>query len=290
MRIFGRALGLFAILFLAITTTSRDIDESALAPARDRVVQLVFLDVGQADATIIRSPEGKTLVIDGGRVDLPDRVRALGIDTVDLVVATHAHSDHIEGIDDLLAEVPVRFYLDNGLPHTTGDYRRVMDALEQSEVTYLRPEARTLELGSVTLRVFPPPGGDDQNDNSVGILVEYGDFTALFTGDSETGQLDYLVGRGVPDVTLLKAAHHGSENGVTAAWLAATKPNVVVISAGRDNRYGHPHASALDAYMSATDEIYRTDRDGDVIVRGFVDGTFDVLTRRDVRDARRDDQ
>jgi competence protein ComEC len=88
---------------------------------------------------------------------------------------------------------------------------------------------------------------------------------------------------GVPDVTVLKAAHHGSRNGVSPAWLAATKPEVVVISCGLNNQYGHPHPWALRYYGAVASEIYRTDWDGEVRVRGHHDGSYEVSTysRRD---------
>ena len=85
---------------------------------------------------------------------------------------------------------------------------------------------------------------------------------------------------GVPDVTLLKAAHHGSRNAVSPAWLSATKPEVVVISVGAGNSYGHPEQSAMRYYEAASDEIYRTDLDGDVTVMGHSDGNYEVLTSR----------
>ena len=132
------------------------------------------------------------------------------------------------------------------------------------------------------LEFLEPPRITDAepNNQSIGILLEYGEFRALLTGDSEIEELNYFLGNGVPDVTLLKAARHGSRDAVSPAWLAATKPEVVVISVGAGNPYGHPDTWALHYYDIASNEMYGTDLDGDVTVLGHRDGSYEVVTRR----------
>ena len=126
--------------------------------------------------------------------------------------------------------------------------------------------------------MLPPSRLDPgQNNNSVGILVEYGKFRALYTGDSETEELaHWLAQKRVPSVQLIKAAHHGSENGVTRALVLAARPAVVVVSAGRANSYGHPDPRVLQAWTVAGAHIYRTDLDGTVQVNALMDGSFKV--------------
>jgi len=118
-----------------------------------------------------------------------------------------------------MREMPVRYYMDNGVPHNISPYVNIMMLLQNSDIVYLNPSARTLNLGSVTLRILPPPpwAGDDQNNASIGIVLEYGEFKALLSGDSEIPELNYFLELGVPDVTLLKAPHHGSRSGVSPA-------------------------------------------------------------------------
>lgn len=254
----------------------------ALAPQQqssNEYVEIHFLDVGQGDAAVIRSPEGKVALVDAGRGgSVLAALAALGIESIDIVIASHAHADHIGGLQRVITSVPVRYYMDNGEPHTTATYMNLMRTLEASEITYLEATERTIELGSVKLRVLPPPGWSDHNNNSVGLVVEYGEFKALFTGDSEAGELQYFLSRGVPDVTVLKAPHHGSRNGVTPAWLDTTRPEVVVISCGLNNQYGHPHEWALRYYEAVHAEVFRTDLDGNVTVRAVAKGSFDVVT------------
>jgi len=93
-------------------------------------------------------------------------------------------------------------------------------------------------------------------------------------------EINYFLGLGIPDVTILKAAHQGSRDGVTPARLSTTRPEVVVISCGLENAFGHPHPRALRCYGAVVSEIYRIDWDGDVVVRGFTDGTYEVKTAR----------
>jgi beta-lactamase superfamily II metal-dependent hydrolase len=255
---------------------------ACLAPggsnAQVPAVEITFLDVGQGDAVLVRAPEGRTALIDAGMEAPLDALRAAAVDRIDLLVATHPHADHIGGMRDVLSAVPVRFYMDNGQAHTTATYRNLLETLERrTDVGYLTAEPRTVSLGSVQLDVLPlPPLDVSHNNRSIGIVLRFGAFLAFFSGDSEIEELDWFVERGiVPDVTLLKAAHHGSADAVTEAFLARARPEVVVISVG-DNDYGHPHRRALAAYGTHADEIYRTDLDGSVTVRAYEDGRFEV--------------
>lgn len=269
-----RSILLAAILVLCGTYCSS---------AQTGSVELIFLDVGQGDAIVVRSPEGKVALIDSGNdPGIVYLLRHHGIDSIDIVIASHPHADHIGGMPAVLASFPVRFYMDNGVPHTTATYRNVLWAVRNSDVTYLEATPRTIELGSIDIHVLPPmPGGDNLNNQSIGLLVEYGEFKALLTGDSEIAELNHFMSLDVSDVTLLKAAHHGSRDAVSPAWLSRTKPEVVVISVGGGNPYGHPHEWAMRYYRAASDATYRTDLHGEVTIQGNVDGTFVVSTSRD---------
>jgi competence protein ComEC len=255
---------------------------SLLIPPDSASVRLVFLDVGQGDATLIVAPEGKRVLVDGGRspTEVAATLRAAGVDTLDLVVATHADADHIGGLAAVLRTVHVRAFLDNGHPHTTETYRHLMETVETSGAQYLEATARTITLGSVTLRVLPPtPNAEDQNNASVGLVLEYGRFRALLIGDAEQDELRYFLTLGVPHVAVLKAAHHGARNGVSPGWLQATQPRVVVISVGAHNPYGHPSRTALRYYGRYAQSIYRTDLQGRIVVAGRQDGSFTVTYR-----------
>lgn len=258
-----------------------DAADVALPPSADSVLRIIFLDVGQGDAVLIQAPEGQTALVDAGPRDVVPLLRELGVERIDLLVATHPHADHIGGMAGVIEALPVRFYMDNGDPHTTQTYRRVLAALDaRPDITYLEATPRTISLGSASIEVLPllPRGTAGLNDRSVALVVRFGEFKAFLSGDSEVPQLSYLVGqRAVPDVELLKAAHHGSDNGFTWEFLRAATPDVVVISVGH-NSYGHPRPEALAAYASAGAAVLRTDMHGHVEVRGHGDGRYDVAS------------
>ncbi len=286
MRIVPSTSLLVMLLAGCIGETPEAIARAQTAAARDTApLEIRFLDVGQGDAILIRSGDKVALVDAGSSDNVVQKLRVAGVDHIDLAVASHNHSDHIGGMDAVLDSLPVRTYLDNGYPATTRIQTRVLQRVEAKNITYLQPTARTIGLGSATLRVLPParlPGdAEEQNNRSVGLIVEQGTFRALLTGDSETQAINgWLEANMIPDVDVLKAAHHGSRNGVTRAWLARTRPEVVIISLGGDNSYGHPHVAALRLYCAGGRRVFRTDWHGDVVVSVEPSGRYQVRATR----------
>ena len=253
-------------------------------PASAQDLELRFLDVGQGDAVLIRNA-GKAALIDGGSSGtVVLRLQTFGIDLLDLVVASHNHADHIGGLESVLSSMPVRFYLDNGYPHTTQTQQRVLALVQKRDITYLRATHRTISIGDAELRIIPSPFSDgtaDQNNLSVTVILERGSFRALLSGDSEVELINALLENAdIPDVDVLKAAHHGSRNGVTPAWLSRTKPELVVISVGGNNSYGHPHPMALRYYQTSDRQVLRTDLVGDVVITVDEEGCYEVTTER----------
>lgn len=270
---------LLASLSMALACSTAELQQPTALVNEGEAVELVFLDVGQGDAILVRSPEGKIALIDAGRSGILEQLQIHNVGAIDLLVSTHAHADHIGGMEELIRSFPVEYYMDNGLPHTTATYLGLMDALQASDVIYLQASSRTIQLGSVSIRILEPPiCSADQNNCSVGLVVEFGEFKALLTGDSEVEEINHFLQVGVPDVVVLKAAHHGSGNGVTTEWLSVTKPEIVVISVGLNNQYGHPNAVALQNYEETADNVLRTDWDGEVTIRGLADGSYVVST------------
>lgn len=259
-------------------------------------LRLHFLDVRQGDAALVVSPENTRVLVDAGpsAAAVAQRLRALRVDTLDLVVASHNHADHIGGMAAVLRTFPVRFYMDNGKPHPTATYERVITALEASGVgggagtTYLEAAARTVELrGDARLRVLPvAPAARDQNNQSVGLALTFGDFTAVFTGDAERVARRHWLAEGlVPRATVLKVSHHGAENGTDSTWLARTRPCVAVISVGAGNRYGHPSPRTLHLLERIGARVFRTDLHGDIVVTARRDGRMSVRTQRPAESA-----
>ena len=131
-----------------------------------------MLDVGQGESILLESPGGQTVLYDGGTnsADVLGQLRALEVESIDLVIASHPDEDHIGGLDEVIEAYAPRFVLDNGLAHTTRTYERYLDAIEAAGSQLIPPERQTIEFGPVTLEVVPPPGDESfgQNDNSVG--------------------------------------------------------------------------------------------------------------------------
>ncbi|UBV42743.1 MBL fold metallo-hydrolase [Deinococcus taeanensis] len=255
------------------------------APGGEVVIR--FLDVGQGDSVLIQSPEGKTALIDGGRSTerMRDHIAELGLEKLDLMIASHADADHIAGLVPAAALKP-RVFVNNGLGGTTQTWERLVKALQDVDATFTKASNQTVNLGSVKLRLIaPPPGmGDDQNENSVGVALQFGEFRALMTGDSETPETEGWLAQDRDDLRgpfqVYKSIHHGAANGDSAAWLANVRPQNVVISVGTPNSYGHPTSKALNLYKQAAARVYRTDRQGTITFRGQADGTYTADTER----------
>jgi beta-lactamase superfamily II metal-dependent hydrolase len=245
-------------------------------------LQIQFLDVGQGDATLITTPEGRHVLIDAGRHPraVAGALRARGIDTLDLVIASHGHADHIGGIPGIMLNTVVLSYVDNGMPDQSGVYRKTKEAVE-AEFGLRGPSRPTRDsVGTVRFRFLDLPDDlDRQNNRSVGVVVQFGSFDALFTGDSEFGELDWWLAHDtVPPVEVAKVAHHGSINGTTEEWVAQTRPTLAVISVGK-NGYRHPAPNVVSLWSQAGATVLRTDQQGTIEVVADSSGRFRVTTR-----------
>lgn len=238
-------------------------------------LNVYFFDVGQGDSAAILFGN-TTVLIDAGDTGEGDTVvndlRALGVTHIDLLVATHPHADHIGGMQEVLSAFSVGRVLDPGLPHTSALYENFLDTVDEKGIPFTVAErGETIDLDpSLRILVLSPPEerlGDDLNENSVVLRVSYGTFDILFTGDAGTEAETVMMGTGYPlDAEVLKAGHHGSTYSTGDDFLSRVGPAVSVISAGADNPYGHPHERTLDALDAAGVTVYRTDRDGTILV------------------------
>ncbi len=202
-----------------------------------------FLDIGQGDSILIRSPEGKTALIDAGptRDAAAKLLKRKGITEVDIVIVTHHHSDHYGGMDQVIRNFKPKYFMATGSSHTTKGYLKLLQSVKAEGVTAVAPTAkpRKIELGSVLLTVFPQPPLDHQeeNNNSIGVRLDYGKFSVLMTGDSETNERNWWLMHNaslVRDCTILKLAHHGSRNGTDQHWLDVVQPETAVASLARE--------------------------------------------------------
>lgn len=245
-------------------------------------LELRFLDVGQGDAILIRIGPHAVLVDASRGDDIVLYLEGLGIDSLVAAIASHNHDDHIGGMDAVLDHYRVGRYYSNQRQPENASGVNVKALLVEKDIDAPPPPWPPILLGDTRISIFPSaiaPDDATENNSSLGVLVERGTFRALLTGDSEVEELNAWMEAGViPRVTLLKAAHHGARNGVTPGWLMTTKPDVVVISVGASNSYGHPDPWSLRYYAAGGRTVYRTDRDGTVIVSVDASGQYSVST------------
>jgi competence protein ComEC len=227
-----------------------------------------FLDIGQGDATLLRTPAGGTVLIDGGPHDaaIVTKLRAAGVNSIDVMVLTHSQEDHAGGLAPVLENFPVRVLLDGGTAdplHT----RIVTLAHSHGTRIVVARAGMTIHLGRLRLAVLSPQGpgieGADPNQASVVALASYGSLDLLLTADAES---DVTLPLTLPDVELLKVAHHGSGDTGLRALLERIHPEVAVIEVGAGNRYGHPNQDTLATLERYVPTVRRTDRDGNVTV------------------------
>ncbi|WP_321507256.1 lamin tail domain-containing protein [uncultured Methanoregula sp.] len=239
-------------------------------------LSVYFLDVGQGDSELLIFGN-KTILIDAGEIDMGDRVVAdlekLGVTRIDLLVATHPHSDHIGGMQKVLARFPVGQVLDAGLPHPSPVYEQFLETIDARHIPYtVAVQGQTIDIDpALRILVLSPPAqrfGDDPNQNSVALRISYGTVDLLMTGDLGGEAEAALAKTGYPlDAEILKVGHHGSRYSTSAAFLARVHPEVAIIEDGKDNLYGHPHDETLQSLKKAGITVYRTDLDGTVLVR-----------------------
>ena len=226
-----------------------------------------FLDVGQGDATLFQTPEGVAVLIDGGPpgAGVPSRLRRAGVRSLDAVVLTHPQEDHQGGLEEVIRELPVRLLLHGG-GNERGHDRITALAHRRGTRVVTAHAGLALRVGRLRMKVLSPPRdgvSEDPNRRSVVVHASYGAVDALLTGDAES---DVTASLPLPEVELLKVAHHGSEDSGLEAMLERTRPEVAVIEVGSLNRYGHPHADTVATLARSVPTVRRTDRDGDVTV------------------------
>ena len=221
----------------------------------DYRVRVHFLDVGQGDAILIETPDRRQILVDAGRsIKILDRLQEIlpmSDVEIDVLVMTHPDADHIGGFVPIIKRYTVNTIIRSFANSNTGVYKALLKEIEQSQeeddtAVHIINRAYTFSLDGVQFDILWPLNEEVKETNaaSVVLLMTYGDMKVLLTGDANAAVEDLLVNvfpNRTEDVDILKAGHHGSKTSTSELFLTHTKPDAIVYSASKNNRYGHPH-------------------------------------------------
>jgi len=267
---------------------------AARGPGR---LEIHAIDVGQGDAVAIQSPSGRWLLVDAGpRSDRFDAGRAIvipfllrhGVDRLDALILTHPDEDHIGGAHAVLEQIEVGLVIDPGVATGKNSFLALIDAARTRHIPWIAGRAgREIQVDGMTLRFLAPDAvaldaPAEANDYSLIFRLEYGGFSALFTGDAPRSAENRLVaaeGTGIAS-TVLKVGHHGSSTSTGDSVLAAVRPAIGLISVGRRNRYGHPDPQVLARLRENGVQVHRTDLTGTLTITAWPDGRFSLGAAR----------
>lgn len=289
---FRAALSAFVFLFAALCAGS------AFAQTKGKL-SIYFFDIGQGDGSLIVTPSGKTVLVDGGPPEagahLAQRLRELTKNKLDLAVMSHPHLDHLGAMIDGMSAVGAKRFLDPGFNHSSKSYRDLLEWAGQNGVQVMNPipdpkkpeELVTIGLGDgIVMHVLWPRVPNepfltntrsDPNSNSIVFKLVYGKTAFLFTGDAEPDTEGYLLQKNIDFTsTLLKVGHHGGRHSSTTPFLKAIKPKVAIIQCGTGNDYGHPTPAAMERLKDIGADIWRNDLEGEIKV--VSDGTNLTVT------------
>jgi competence protein ComEC len=242
----------------------------------DGQLHIVFMNVGQGDATFIQTPSGRQILVDGGLYpsvlnDQLGRQMPFWDKEIDMLIATHPDADHVSGLVGVFDRYRVNQIITNGQSFGESPiYDEVLTAA-QTQATDVRPvqagEIIEIEDGVRLEVVHPGPVliEENRNENSVSMRLVYGEFTFLFTGDAEQkGEAEMLAGGRPLSALVFKAGHHGSNSSSSLPFLQAVQPQIIIVSAGVDNRFGHPAPEMLERAETIGAVVLRTDELGSI--------------------------
>lgn len=230
-------------------------------------LEVFFVDVGQADSALITCGD-ETMLIDGGNVGDGQKIYSLlrerNIETLNYLVCTHAHEDHVGGLASALTACTAEVVFCPVTDYNSNAFRNFAE--RAGEITV--PEVGyTFSLGEATAQILAcDPNAENTNNTSIVLKLTYGETSFLFTGDAETPVEQTILNSGYdPSAHVLKVGHHGSSSSTSYRFLNEVMPQYAIISVGEDNSYGHPHDEVLSRLRDADVTVYRTDSDGDIV-------------------------
>lgn len=241
----------------------------------DNRFHIYFLNIGQGDSTFIKTPNNHQILVDGGPKNYIlqelDVVMPFFDKTIDLVVVTHPHADHIDGLIEVLKRYEVNAVLITGVDYKSPSYDEFLKIVTEKNIQiYIAEKNEDFSFGNVTLDVIYPNKPllgkkfQDLNNSSIVIKILYGGKKILMTGDMAFEEENLLIKTGLNlRADILKVGHHGSKTSSSRDFLNLVKPEIAIIQSGNGNSFGHPSKEALNRLKAAgVQQIYRNDMDG----------------------------
>lgn len=251
-------------------------------------LRISYIDVGQADCTIIQHGTNAMIIDAGGNAtaaSLVTIIRKLGISNFDIVVGTHPHEDHIGGLDAVINNFNIGSIFMPKVSNTTKTFEDVLTAIQNKELKISTPvPGDTFNLGQNVLCTILAPNNSsysDLNNFSIVIKLVYDNRSFLFTGDAEAESEKEIISKGLDlKSNVLKVGHHGSTSSTSPEFLKTVSPAYAVIFVGNDNTYGHPHQATLDMLNTAGVKIYRTDLNGTITMTLVAGSVISMSTEK----------
>lgn len=234
-----------------------------------------FIDVGQGDSEFLQLPNGQNMLIDAGTNEKGSEVVAYlnsqGVKKIDYLIATHPHEDHIGGMDDVINNFEIGNIYMPQVTHTTKSFESVLNAVKAKgmKITTGKAGLTVLDQEGLNISFLAPcnKGYESLNNWSIVTKVRFGNTSFLFTGDAEELSESEILESGQNlNTDVLKVGHHGSKSSTSTSFLKAVSPKYAIISAGKDNSYGHPHEEILRKLNKNNITVYRTDIQGTIVI------------------------
>ncbi|MHC1759165.1 MAG: ComEC/Rec2 family competence protein [Negativicutes bacterium] len=275
------ALALLCIVVFVIVLAVKEPDKSSKSAKSGTLslqnarLTVKVLDIGQGDAILIKA-DGQTVLVDTGDVGTRDKLIALlkkeNLTTIDKVIITHPHADHLGGMPEVMENFKIGRIYDSGKTANTVLYKKYLTGVSKKQIPFeaATPGSEIAISKDIKLKILAPDKSllkdSDTNNSSMVAKLVYDQFSMMLTGDAEKESEAIMVRKFGKDLKshVLKAAHHGSNSSSSPEFLRAVAPEAVVISLAANNDFHHPHPSTIEKYKKANMKIFRTDTDGTV--------------------------
>lgn len=244
----------------------------------DRLLNIIFLDVGQGDAILIKSPSGKNILIDGGPdSNLTEKISkymAYRNNKIDMIIITHPHRDHYYGLISVIKKYKPEKIIYSGIDVHLSDYSYMKNIIDDNNLQLIKPkigDKYEIDENLYFQITYMPKTStvENLNDASVSIKLTYVNFDVIFNGWHASCEIENIILKNNTNLKseIFKASHHASKYSNCDNLLSAMKPELTIIQSGALNRFGHPHQEAMDRILKSGSQILRNDELGDIIIK-----------------------